>query len=54
MQFHTGCLCGSLQEEAFAAYSERQFDQAARSLSQLIEREPAVPRWLEMRAQVQH
>jgi hypothetical protein len=43
---------GSHLQRAFEAYGNRDFQTAVRSLSDIIQQDPAEPRWLEMRAQV--
>ena len=42
-----------MQEAAFQAYADRDFDQTVRLLTEILELEPGTAlRWLEMRAQV--
>jgi hypothetical protein len=42
----------ALQDAAFEAYANRDFQEAVNLLSQIVVKEPNSPRWLEMRAQV--
>ena len=41
-----------LQDAAFQAYSNRDFQEAVNLITQIINKEKSSPRWLEMRAQV--
>lgn len=41
-----------LETAAFDAYANRDFREAVNLLSQIVNKEPSSPRWLEMRAQV--
>mmetsp|Transcript_12807 Transcript_12807/g.34933 ORF Transcript_12807/g.34933 Transcript_12807/m.34933 type:complete len:377 (+) Transcript_12807:51-1181(+) len=48
----TGVNSMELEDAAFEAYANRDFQEAVNLLTQLVNKEQSSPRWLEMRAQV--